>query len=93
MTITTHQNDYAEVVISALEANGIRAEGDLRNEKIALKIREARNMKIPYLLVIGQREKEDDLVSVTARGGVNIGSMSTDEFIKRIRGEIQSKTN
>ena len=93
MTITTRQNDYAEAVISALEANGIRAEGDLRNEKIALKIREARNMKIPYLLVIGQREKEDDLVSVTARGGVNIGSMSTDEFIKRIRWEIQSKTN
>ncbi len=93
MTITTRQNDYAEVVISALEANGIRAEGDLRNEKIALKIREARNMKIPYLLVIGQREKEDDLVSVTARGGVNIGSMSTDEFIKRITEEVKAKAN
>ena len=93
LTITTHQNAYAEAVIKALEANGIRTEGDLRNEKIGLKIREARNMKIPYLIVIGQKEAEDSLISVTARGGVNLGSMILNDFIARIREEILSKSN
>ena len=93
LTITTHQNAYAEAVIKALEANGIRTEGDLRNEKISLKIREARNMKIPYLIVIGQKEAEDSLISVTARGGVNLGSMVLNDFILRIREEILSKSN
>ncbi|MBQ9854543.1 MAG: threonine--tRNA ligase, partial [Clostridia bacterium] len=93
LTITTHQNAYAEAVINALEANGIRTEGDLRNEKIGLKIREARNMKIPYLIVIGQKEAEDSLISVTARGGVNLGSMILNDFIARIREEILSKSN
>ena len=74
-----------------LDAAGIRVETDLRNEKIGYKIREAQMQKIPYMLVIGDKERDAGTVSVRTRGGVDLGAMRPDEFLAKIKDEIDSK--
>ena len=80
MNITDRQSDYALGVANALKSNGFRVETDLRNEKIGFKIREHTLQKVPYLLVVGDREVENGQVAVRARNGEDLGAMSIEEF-------------
>ena len=93
MPITDRANDYAGELKKRLDAAGVRAETDLRNEKIGYKIREAQMQKLPYMLVVGDKEKEAGTVAVRTRGGVDLGAMPVDEFIAKITGQIKSRTN
>ena len=91
MTITDRVNDYALSVTEKLCALGVRAEADLRNEKIGYKIREHQSMKVPYMLVIGDKEAENGEVSVRTREG-KTATMSADAFAEAITAEIKSKS-
>ena len=91
LTITDKQHDYAAEVQKTLHAQSIRAEADLRNEKIGLKIREHTLQRAPYLLVVGDREVEHREVAVRTRKGEDLGSMPLDAFITRIRADIADK--
>ena len=93
MPITDRTSDYAKDVAAKLSAAGVRVETDLRNEKIGYKIREAQMQKTPYMLVIGDREAESGAVAVRTRSGEDLGAMPLDAFIKRITGEIKSRSN
>ncbi len=85
MNITDKQSDYVRKVEKMLKNQGVRAISDLRNEKIGFKIREHTLMRVPYLLVIGDREMENDQVAVRSLGGEDLGSMPVDEFIERAK--------
>ena len=91
MPITDRANDYAVSVARALEDKGVRVETDLRNEKIGYKIREAQSMKIPYMLVVGDKEAVDGTVSVRARSGGDKGVMSLADFEEKLLGEIERR--
>ena len=80
MNITDSQSDYTLGVVDSLNSIGFRAESDLRNEKIGFKIREHTLQKVPYLLVVGDREVENGQVAVRARNGEDLGAMSIEEF-------------
>jgi len=88
MNITDKQADYAKQVLSQLQALGFRAALDLRNEKIGLKIREHTLQRVPYLLVIGGRECENQQVAVRTRAGEDLGSMPVATFIDRLNAEV-----
>ncbi len=88
LCITDKQRDYAEAVTAQLKAAGYRAEADLRNEKIGFKIREAEKAKIPFMLVVGDREMQAGTVSVRGRGGANLGSLSVPAVIDLIRADV-----
>ena len=90
--ISENQHDYAEKITQQLKDVGIRVEDDLRNEKMGYKIREAQLQKIPYMLVVGEKEMADQLVSVRARKEENGGVMSMDNFIAKILLEVAQKT-
>lgn len=90
LALTDRTADKCKETVSRLQALGIRATADLRNEKIGFKIREAQLEKTPYMLIIGDREAEEDKVSVRGRRAGDLGSMSFDEFITRIRREIET---
>ena len=83
--------DYGEKVLSGLKAAGIRAELDVRSEKIGYKIREAQSLKIPYMLVVGAREEEQGLVAVRSRFGGDEGKSALGDFIQAVKEEIASK--
>lgn len=87
MNITDGQADAVAGTVQALVAQGFRVEADLRNEKIGYKIREHTLQKVPYLLVIGDREKENGAVSVRMRSGEDLGSMTVAQFAERLKGE------
>ena len=84
-------NAYAQEVRDRLDAAGIRVEADLRNETMKLKIREAQLQKTPYMLVVGEREQNENAASVRNRKGENLGAMSVDEVIAKLRREIDDK--
>lgn len=88
MNITDKQADYAKQVLNQLQALGFRAALDLRNEKIGLKIREHTLQRVPYLLVIGGRECENQQVAVRTRTGEDLGSMPVATFIDRLNAEV-----
>lgn len=88
MSITEKHGDYVEEVVESLRNQKFRVEGDLRNEKIGLKIREHTLQRIPYLLVVGERETENRTVAVRMRNGEDLGEMSLDAFAQRLRHEI-----
>ena len=92
LPITDRTNAYAEEAAAKLDALGIRVETDLRNEKIGYKIREAQMQKIPYMLVVGDKEAESGNLSVRTRSGGDKGVMSFDEFAVMIQKEIVEKT-
>ena len=77
--------------IERLEKEGIRTELDLRNEKIGFKVREAQMMKIPYMLVLGDKEVEQNVVNVRTRKGETIGNMSIDDLVAKLKHEIETK--
>lgn len=85
MTITERQDDFAQEVLGALLGAGLRAENDLRNEKIGFKVREAQMEKIPWMLVIGDREAEEKTVTVRNRKGENVGTMPFEDAVKLIK--------
>ncbi|MCQ2419041.1 MAG: threonine--tRNA ligase [Clostridia bacterium] len=91
LPITDRAHDYAENIVKALRAVDIDAEGDYRSEKLGYKIREAQMEKIPYMLVIGDRDMENGTVSVRTRGGQDLGAMPLDEFKALCLKQIESK--
>ena len=92
MPITDRAADYAKSVAARLDAAKVRVETDLRNEKIGYKIREAQLQKIPYMLVVGDKEAEAGTVSVRTRAGVDLGAMPLDEFMDKIGEQISSRS-
>ncbi len=91
LTITEKQNSYAEKVNKYLCQGGIRSQIDLRNEKINLKIREAELEKIPYLLIIGEKEVKNNKVTVRKHGTKGMAISSVDRFCQRIKKEIEER--
>ncbi len=89
LTVTDPQIPYAEKVYARLRQEGIRVEKDIRNEKLGLKIREAELQKIPYMLVIGAKEAQQNLVAPRARSGKAFNPMRIEEFIELLKKECQ----
>jgi threonyl-tRNA synthetase len=92
LNITDSQADYAKEVAKALENQGLRVEVDLRNEKITYKIREHSMQKLPYILVVGEKEKAAGAVAVRARGNQDLGVMPLEAFCERIAKDIRDKS-
>ena len=92
LNITDGQADYAAEVIKTLQKQGLRVWGDLRNEKITYKIRGHSLQKVPYILVVGDKEKANGNVAVRARGNQDLGAMSLADFSSKIAGDIAHKT-
>ncbi len=92
LPISEKYTAYAEKVRRALGAAGVDVTADNRSEKIGFKIREAQNKKIPYMLIVGAKEEEENLVSVRTRSGGDKGQLSLDDFIKEVQEVISSKT-
>ncbi|HSO83689.1 threonine--tRNA ligase [Thiocapsa sp.] len=93
MNITDRQADYVKEVSKTLRGKGFRAETDLRNEKIGFKIREHTLQRVPYLLVVGDREVESRSVAVRDRAGQDLGILQLDAFIDRLSEEIANRTH
>ncbi|MEO7129708.1 MAG: threonine--tRNA ligase [Rhodoferax sp.] len=91
LNITDAQAQYARDVAKTLKNQGLRVELDLRNEKITYKIREHSMQKLPYILVVGDKEKAAGAVAVRARGNADLGVMSLDAFAQKIAGDIANK--
>ncbi len=88
LNISEKQNDYCEKVAEALGNKGFRVEPDLRNEKIGFKIRQHTLSKVPYLLVVGDREVENGTIAVRTRSGEDRGSMPVEEFMKHLADDV-----
>ena len=91
--ITDDQADYAQEVVSMLKKAGLRAEADLRHGKITYKIRELSLQKLPYILVVGAKEKAEGKVAVRVRGGKDLGAMSVEDFIKLVQEDVATRRN
>ena len=91
MNITDNQAEYVQKIEKTLQNKGFRVISDLRNEKIGFKIREHTIQKVPYLLVVGDKEMETNSLSVRTRKGVDLGSLSVDDFIAHLEADIHSK--
>ncbi|WP_042884996.1 threonine--tRNA ligase [Cupriavidus necator] len=91
MNIADSQAEYAENVVQSLQKQGFRAKADLRNEKITYKIREHSLQKVPYLLVVGDKERDANQVAVRARGNVDLGVMPVSAFVERLQHDVASK--
>ncbi|AKJ95302.1 threonyl-tRNA synthetase [Thioalkalivibrio versutus] len=91
LTITERQDEYAREVTKTLRAMGFRVEADLRNEKIGFKIREHTLKRVPYLLVLGDKEMENGQVAVRTRSGEDLGVMRLEDFGERLREEVGSR--
>lgn len=89
--ITEAQSDYAADVVQMLKNKGLRVEADLRNEKINRKIREHTLQKVPYIAVVGDKERDERKVAIRVRGNENLGAVPVDEFVERLLGEIQNR--
>ena len=92
LNIADAHSDYAKEVTESLRQNNIRCNSDLRNEKITYKIREHSIQRVPYILVVGDREKETSQVSVRNQKGEDLGSMSLDALLKNLNKEISDKS-
>lgn len=88
MGITDKQSDYAQQIASQLQNQGFRADTDLRNEKIGFKIREHTLRRVPYLIVVGEREAQDNAVAVRTRKGEDLGAMSLDSFVSLLNEDV-----
>lgn len=91
--ITDDQADYAQEVVAMLKKAGLRSEADLRNGKITYKIRELSLQKLPYILVVGAKEKAEGKVAVRVRGGKDLGTMSVEDFIKLVQEDVETRRN
>ncbi|NHZ97043.1 threonine--tRNA ligase [Massilia sp. CCM 8734] len=91
LNISDAQADYTQEIATKLRKLGYRVHADLRNEKITFKIREHSVQKVPYILVIGDKERDANTVAVRARGNVDLGVMSLDALVERLKHEVDSK--
>ncbi|WP_286911618.1 threonine--tRNA ligase [Idiomarina sp. UBA4520] len=91
MNITDNQSDYVKKVVKSLNKKGIRATADLRNEKIGFKIREHTLKRVPYLLVVGDKEVEAGEVAVRTRSGEDLGKLALEDFIAKIEDEVRTR--
>ena len=91
LNISDAQAEYATQLADRLRKSGFRVHADLRNEKITYKIREHSVQKLPYILVIGDKERDANTVAVRARGNVDLGVMSVDALVERLRQEVETK--
>ncbi|WP_461614144.1 threonine--tRNA ligase [Clostridium sp. Marseille-QA1073] len=91
LPISEKHHDYAEEVVKTFKANNIKVEADYRAEKIGYKIREARNERIPYILVVGEKEAENKEVAVRSRKNGEEGAIALDVFVERVLTEINNK--
>ncbi len=91
LALTERNNDYAEQIRNQLFDLGFRAEVDTRNEKIGYKIREALSMKVPYLIIVGDEEEQNKTISIRGRGNENKSGLILQDFIERLKNEINSK--
>jgi len=91
LNITDAQAEYAEQVAEKLQQLGFRAESDLRNEKVGYKIRARTLEKVPYLLIVGDREVENEQVAVRLRDGTDLGAMSVEDLVERMRDEVAQR--
>jgi threonyl-tRNA synthetase len=92
LNITDSQAEYCQEVAKTLRNQGLRVDLDLRNEKITYKIREHSMQKLPYILVVGDKEKEAGAVAVRARGNLDLGVMSLEAFSQKIASDISLKS-
>ena len=90
LPITDSFNEYAKSVVEKLENVGIRVELDDRNEKVGYKIREAQMQKVPYMLVVGEKEQSSNKVAVRSREVGDMGAISVDEFVEKIVNEVKN---
>jgi threonyl-tRNA synthetase len=88
MNITDRQAEYVEKVTQTVKKHGFRAEMDLRNEKIGFKIREHTLSRVPYMLIVGDREMENGTVAVRSRSGEDLGGMTVEEFLEKMGKEV-----
>ena len=91
MPITDRAADYAKSIASQLSDEGFRVETDLRNEKIGYKIREAQGQKIPYMVIVGDKEAENGTISVRTRAGGDEGAMAVADFVAKLKKEVADK--
>lgn len=91
MSISENQKEYAEEVVKKLREAGIRAEADLRNEKITYKIREHSLNRLPYQLIVGDKEKESNQVAVRTRGGRDLGQIALGDLIEQLQNEAAAR--
>jgi len=92
LPITDSQHEYAKEVQNKLHKIGIRVVLDDRNEKVGYKIREAQLEKVPYMLVIGEKETQENLVAVRSREDGDLGTINIEEFVNNIKEEVENKT-
>jgi threonyl-tRNA synthetase len=92
LNITDEQSEYVENITKTLKKQGIRVESDLRNEKIGFKIREHTIQRVPYILVVGNREVEGGAVSVRTQKGEDLGSMTVEEFSDMVNREVSARS-
>jgi threonyl-tRNA synthetase len=83
--------DYAAEITQSLKKQGFRVESDLRGEKITRKIREHSLQKVPYILVVGDKEKQNGTVAVRGLGGLDLGAIAYDEFVARLSEDVSSR--
>ena len=92
IAITDKQADYAQQVAQRFNEAGYRVEADIRSEKMGLKNREAEKAKVPYMLVAGDREVQENAVSVRRRGGGNAGTMTIEAFLEHLKHDVTERT-
>ncbi|MDD4189083.1 MAG: His/Gly/Thr/Pro-type tRNA ligase C-terminal domain-containing protein, partial [Eubacteriales bacterium] len=91
LPIADKHNDYSSEILGILKDKGLRGEVDNRNEKIGYKIREARMEKVPYIIVIGDRELEERTAAARSRKDGELGSMKLEDFIKKLEDENRTR--
>jgi threonyl-tRNA synthetase len=91
LNITDRQADYARALQECLKRQGLRVLADLRNEKITYKIREHSLQKLPYQLIVGDKEMQAEKVAVRTRSGEDLGAMPVDALLARLRDEVAAR--
>ena len=91
LNITDKQAEYCQKIANLLKKSGFRTHSDLRKEKITYKIRDHSLQKIPFLLIAGNREMDNNTISIRARGGEDLGEMSVDDFIQKLQKVVDEK--
>jgi threonyl-tRNA synthetase len=91
LNITDNQAEYVKKLEETLKNKGFRVEADLRNEKIGFKIREHTIQKVPYLLVVGDREVETQTMAVRTRSGEDLGSMSLEAYLELLAKDVSRR--
>jgi threonyl-tRNA synthetase len=92
LPLSEKYNEYAKTVLQQFEAQGVRGSIDLRNEKLGRKIRDNELKRIPYMVIVGEKEEAEGLVSMRQQGGGEQRTMPIQEFIDKIKAEVAEQT-